>query len=174
MRHFFPLKLISSLACLALLTATPSVSLAQPAPPKFYDLSKKPPKPAPVSESLVKEIISVHILQLDTGESVRLLGIEPSKKIEIRRAAIDYLMNRVKGKKIRLEYDKETRDNVGRLMAYVYLEEAKTADPDAGPLQEDLIWRGYAYASKKYPCKKYRRFRKYEKAARKEKNGLWD
>jgi micrococcal nuclease len=141
-----------------------SFLLAPPLPAEEVPLENLPAYPPP--EGIVKEIIAIDILQLESGKSVRILGIESTRKTTVRRDALDYLDSEVKGKKVTLEYDKRLKDNVGRLMAYVFLDEGNL-------LNEELIWRGYAYAAKKYPCKKLRRFQRYEKAARKEKNGLW-
>jgi len=145
----------------------------EPAPPKFYDLSHKQTAPPPPKTAQVKDIVAINILKIENEDSIRLLGIEPSKKVEVRRKAIEYLLSEIKGKTIQLEYDKRLRDNVGRLMAYAFLVD-KNGTPAEDPLQEELLWRGYAYASAKYPCKRLKRFKRYEKAAKKEKHGLWE
>ena len=123
------------------------------------------------STGKVKEIIASHILQLESGESVRLLGIEPSRKVEVRRKAREYLENEVKGKEVRLEYDRRTRDEMGRWLAYVFV---GRNGHDRSLLQEDLLWRGYVYSAKKYPCKRIGVFQRYEKEARKAKRGVWE
>ncbi|MBI4971838.1 MAG: thermonuclease family protein [Candidatus Omnitrophica bacterium] len=141
------------------------------APPKFYDIAPESAKPkAPISAK-VKEVYAPNIIQIETGESVRLLGVEASRKIDVNRKAIEFLSAEIKGKTIRLAYDKKMRDDMGRLLAYVTLE--STPAP-AGTIQEDLLWRGYVYSSKKFPCKQYHRFRFYEKGAKKANRGVWE
>ena len=120
----------------------------------------------------VKEIIASHILQLESGESIRLLGIEPTRKVDVRRKAREYLENEVKGKEVRLEYDRRTRDEMGRWLAYVFVE--RNPPKADSLLQEDLLWRGYVYSAKKYPCKRIGVFQRYEKEARKAKRGVWE
>lgn len=160
------------LATVLLLLASLAFS-EEPAPPKFFDVSHRPPKaPLPVTAT-VKDVAAVNILKIENEISIRLLGIAPSHKIEIRRNAIDYLVTEIKGKKIHLEYDKKLKDEFGRLLVYVFVID-KNGTQAQDPIQEDLIWRGYAYASSKYPCKKLRRFRAYEKSSKKERNGLWE
>ncbi|MBI4397892.1 MAG: thermonuclease family protein [Candidatus Omnitrophica bacterium] len=119
----------------------------------------------------MKEIFEANVLQLETGEWIRLLGIQPTRKVEVRRAAIDWMLQEVKGKAVKLEYDKQLHDAMGRMLAYVTLE---TTPPQTGPIQEDLLWRGLVYTSKRYPCKQFSRFRRYEKEARKAKRGIWE
>ncbi len=67
----------------------------------------------------VKEIVSPEILILDTGLSVRLLGVaeEPSH----REQAIAYLVEKTKGQKVFLKFDKDKYDDAGNLLSYVYL-----------------------------------------------------
>ena len=159
---------------LAAFLMAPSIGFAEGmAPAKFYDIPPRPAKPSVPVSAKVKEIIAPNILQLETGESVRLLGIEAGRKTEVNRKAFEYLSTDVKGKMIKLEYDKKLRDDIGRLLAYVTLEGQKS-ESGGGFLQEDLLWRGYVYTSKKYPCKELRRFRFYEKGAKKAGRGNWE
>jgi len=152
----------------------PSIASAEGmAPAKFYDIPPKASKPSVPVSAKVREIIAPNILQLETGESVRLIGIDAGRKTEVNRKAFEYLSTDVKGKMVKLEYDKKLRDDMGRLLAYVTLVEQKP-ESDGGFLQEDLLWRGYVYTSKKYPCKEYRRFRFYERGAKKANRGIWE
>ncbi|GEM_PF-3580057 len=144
---------------------------AEPAPPKFYDVASRPPKPLPPETGKVKDILATNLIKLESGHVIRLLGVEPTRKIEVRRRAVEFMMSQVNGKTVKLSYDKKLNDELGRLLAYVTLE---TNPPQTGPIQEDLLYRGYAYTSKKYPCKEYARFRRYEKVAKREKRGIWE
>lgn len=67
----------------------------------------------------VREVVSPEILKLDTGISVRLLGVaeQPSH----REQAIAFLMEKMKGQKVSLKFDKEKYDDAGNLLSYVYL-----------------------------------------------------
>jgi DNA modification methylase len=67
----------------------------------------------------VREILSPEILKLDTGVSVRLLGVaeQPSR----REQAIAFLMGVMKGQKVFLKFDKDKYDDAGNLLSYVYL-----------------------------------------------------
>jgi len=67
----------------------------------------------------VREVVSPEILKLDTGISVRLLGVaeQPSH----REQAIAFLMEKIKGQKVFLKFDKEKYDDTGNLLSYVYL-----------------------------------------------------
>lgn len=62
-------------------------------------------------------------IQLQTGHFVRLLGIDtPEKGQEYYARAKDYVRKRVLGKKVLLEYGPESKDDYGRLLAYVHYE----------------------------------------------------
>lgn len=67
----------------------------------------------------VREVISPEILRLDTGVSVRLLGVaeQPSH----REQAITFLTEKMRGQKVFLEFDKDKYDDAGNLLSYVYL-----------------------------------------------------
>jgi DNA modification methylase len=67
----------------------------------------------------VREVISPEILKLDTGLSVRLLGI--SEKPLQRKQAIEFLIDKTKGQKVFLKFDKDKHDDAGNLLSYVYL-----------------------------------------------------
>lgn len=165
-------RLTASALFLGSLFLMSPVSLGEEAEPVF--ISKRSKLPPSIQSYLVKEIYAVNVIQLENKERIRLLGIDPSRKTEVRRKALEFLHSSVKGKKVRLEYDKRLKDEMGRTLAYVFLDEGKPLSESSAPLQEDLIWRGYAYASAKYPCRRLRQFRKYEKASRKARNGLWE
>ncbi|MCK6622271.1 MAG: thermonuclease family protein [Calditrichia bacterium] len=67
----------------------------------------------------VREVASPEILKLDTGISVRLLGVmeQPSH----REQAIAFLMEMTRGQKVFLKFDKDKYDEAGNLLSYVYL-----------------------------------------------------
>lgn len=68
----------------------------------------------------VKEIISSEKLRLNNDLTIRLIGIKEDPVINGK--ATQYLVERVKGKKVFLKYDAEKYDNENNLMCYLYLE----------------------------------------------------
>jgi len=68
----------------------------------------------------VKEIISPELVRLSNDLTIRLIGIKQSPTINGK--AIEYLINKVRGKKVFLKYDEIKHDNDNNLMAYLYLE----------------------------------------------------
>jgi len=67
----------------------------------------------------VREVVSPEILKLDTGILVRLLGVaeQPSH----REQAIAFLIEKMRGQRVSLKFDKEKYDDAGNLLSYVYL-----------------------------------------------------
>jgi len=123
----------------------------------------------------VKFVYDGDTILLSTGDKVRYLGIntpelDPKENrhefmaIEARRFNIKL----VKGKLVRLEFDKEKRDRYGRLLAYVYL--VRTGEM----VNAILLKMGLAYVLSKEPNLKYRRFFiKCQREAMKKKIGIW-
>lgn len=68
----------------------------------------------------VKEIISPELIRLNNNLTIRLIGIKQNPSINGK--ATDYLINKVRGKKVFLKYDETKHDNENNLMAYLYLE----------------------------------------------------
>ena len=76
----------------------------------------------PLRWSKVVWIVDGDTIILDNKEHVRLIGIDaPEKKEPYYRRATRFLIKLAKGKRVRLEFDRENRDKFGRLLAYVYL-----------------------------------------------------
>ena len=69
---------------------------------------------------LVKQVISPNSLLLNSGLSIKLLGI--LEKQETARQAIEYLQNILKKRKIFLKYDTIKYDKDNNLLCYVYLD----------------------------------------------------
>jgi site-specific DNA-methyltransferase (adenine-specific) len=67
----------------------------------------------------VREVISPEILKLDTGVSVRLLGV--AEQSSHREQAIAFLIEMMRGQKVFLKFDKDKYDDAGNLLSYVYL-----------------------------------------------------
>ena len=68
---------------------------------------------------LVKEIISPEIVVLDNDLKVRLIGIKEKK--EINGEAVEFLKEKIKGKKVFIKFDAIKYDNEGNLLCYLYL-----------------------------------------------------
>jgi len=68
----------------------------------------------------VKEIISPELIRLNNDLIIRLIGIKQNPTINGK--ATEYLINKVRGKKVFLKYDEVKHDNENNLMAYLYLE----------------------------------------------------
>lgn len=68
----------------------------------------------------VKEIISPELVRLSNDLTVRLIGIKQNPSINGK--ATEYLINKVRGKKVYLKYDTIKHDKENNLMAYLYLE----------------------------------------------------
>jgi site-specific DNA-methyltransferase (adenine-specific) len=68
----------------------------------------------------VKEIISPELLKLSNDLVIRLTGIKQNPAINGK--AMEYLREKLKGKKVFLRYDEVKHDSNNHLMAYLYLE----------------------------------------------------
>ncbi len=136
---------------------------------------------------LVKRVIDGDTLQLETGERVRLIGIDTPEmhesdklyrdsrrtKQDIRtirqlgRLAYEFTRSLVEGKRVSLEFDMEKRDRYKRLLAYVYLQ-------DGIFVNAEIIKQGYASLMTIPPNVKYAElFLKFYQEARVAKRGLW-
>ena len=108
-------------------------------------------------------------------EKIRLIGIDAPEtrntgKKQVGyygKEASDYLKARLKGKKVRLEYDVQRYDVYRRTLAYVYLE-------DGTMINAELVRLGYATVMTVAPNVKYAgKFILLQQEARKNKRGLW-
>lgn len=68
----------------------------------------------------VKEIISPELIRLSNDLIIRLIGIKQNPTINGK--ATEYLINKVRGKKVFLKYDEIKHDKDNHLMVYLYLE----------------------------------------------------
>jgi micrococcal nuclease len=135
----------------------------------------------------VKRVIDGDTILLETGERVRLIGIDTpeiheSDKLyrdsqrtqqdistikELGMRAYKFTKNLVEGKRISLEFDAEKYDKYGRLLAYVYLK-------DGTFVNAKIIEEGYASLMTIPPNVKYSDlFLKLYQQARTNRSGLW-
>jgi micrococcal nuclease len=100
-------------------------------------------------------------------EKVRLTGIEIPDSIENEAAGFTESHLR-RGMPVKLEFDRETRDKFGLILAYAYL-------PGDKMLNALLIQEGYAKVDTNAPNLKFKDlFLKLETEARTQGKGLWE
>ena len=160
-----PTPPLLALAIVLLLVAGRWLTRPQEAPP---------PLPAGSSEFVVKRVVDGDTLLLTNGNRVRLIGVDtpetkhPDLPVQpFGPEASEYTRNRVEGKRVRLEFDKEREDRHGRILAYVYIDDAL--------LNEELILGGFGRAITHFPFSpaKKRLFRQAEQDAKREQRGIW-
>jgi len=129
-------------------------------------------------EAAVRRVIDGDTIELRDGRLVRYIGIDAP---EVRRRAGEEWVedpepfgleakdaNRrwVEGRSVRLEYDVQTHDRYGRLLAYVFVEERM--------VNAALLAEGYAQLLTIPPNVKYAElFRRLVQEARAARRGLW-
>ncbi|HSG05118.1 MAG TPA: thermonuclease family protein [Nitrospiria bacterium] len=127
---------------------------------------------------LVIRVIDGDTIELKGGERVRYLGIdapERHRRIQGRWVGVEepfseeaYVFNRerVEGKGVRLEFDREIRDHYRRLLAYVFVGDEM--------INEELIEAGLVRVRIHPPNFRYKDiFKQAEQKARLEGMGLW-
>lgn len=124
-------------------------------------------------EVLVLEVVDGDTIKIESGKTVRYIGINTPETVDPRRKAECFgkeASNKnkefVAGKKVRLEKDVSETDKFGRLLRYVYVGNVFVND--------FLVSQGYAYASSYPPDIKYQeQFQEAEQEARENSRGLW-
>jgi micrococcal nuclease len=139
------------------------------------------------ADILVVRAVDGDTLQLESGERVRLIGIDTpemheSDKLyrdsqrtkqdiktikELGRRAYAFTRDLVEGKRVSLEFDVEKHDKYGRILAYVYLK-------DGAFVNAEIVKQGYASLMSIPPNVKYADdFLKLYREARENNRGLW-
>ena len=137
---------------------------------------------------LVAKVVDGDTLKLETGERVRLIGIDTpemhdSEKLyrdsrksgtniedikALGRKAYAFTRNLVENKRVRLEFDVEKYDKYKRLLAYVYLKD------DNAFVNAKIVEEGFASLLTIPPNVKYADlFLELYQGARENKRGLW-
>jgi micrococcal nuclease len=127
-----------------------------------------------VTEALVSEVVDGDTVILETGQKVRLLGIN-APELERDGKPADFLAHKAKrlladltsGKRVRLEYDRLRYDRYGRVLAYLFL-------LDGTNLSRELVGQGLAWV---YTVPPNLRFREELLASQREaisaRRGVW-
>jgi len=138
---------------------------------------------------LVTKIYDGDTFQIESGEKVRLLGIDTPEKWnsgkldkdsersgkdketikKLGSLASEYAENLLLGKKVTLLADStnDDKDRYGRLLRYAYLE-------DGTFFNLKIIQDGYAYAYVKYPVIYMEEFKQAQREAIENNRGLWE
>ena len=122
----------------------------------------------------VKFVYDGDTILLSNGDRLRYLGINAPeidhkfKKDEfMAHAARNFNYKLVNGARLRLEYDKQKRDQYGRILAYVFLENGKMVNAL-------LVQKGLAHVMFRNGNLKYRSFLlNCQRKAMKKKLGIW-
>ena len=149
------------------------IRTTQSAPP----VTSAPREPLP-QESRVRRVIDGDTIVLESGQTVRYIGMDtpelrrrvdrkwvqdPEPFGEAAKAENERMVN---GKTVRLEYDLDTYDRYGRLLAYVYVGDRM--------VNAALLEEGYAKLLTIPPNVKYvELFRRLSKESRRQQRGLW-
>jgi micrococcal nuclease len=139
------------------------------------------------SDVLVDRVVDGDTLVIESGERVRLIGIDTpemheSKKLyrdaqrthqdastikRLGERSYEFTKNLVEGKRVSLEFDVEKYDRYKRLLAYVYLK-------DGTFVNARIVQEGYASLMTYPPNVKYAdSFVKLYQEARENRRGLW-
>jgi micrococcal nuclease len=122
----------------------------------------------------VERVVDGDTLIVEGGHRIRLLGVNtpetkhPTKPVEVLGAeASEFTRNFVRGGQVRLQFDRERRDAVHRVLAFVLV--------DGRSLNEELIRAGYSRAETRFPYSESmkRRLQKIEEEARSAHRGIW-
>ncbi|MBI2542739.1 MAG: thermonuclease family protein [Candidatus Aenigmarchaeota archaeon] len=114
----------------------------------------------------VTQVFDGDTIEIETGEKVRLLGINTPEKSEAHyQEAKDRLSELVGGRQVKLERTNEDKDKYGRLLRYVFV-----GDDNINVIMLD---EGYATLYVFTPDKYYSELKNAEMEARESVRGLW-
>ncbi len=124
----------------------------------------------------VSRVIDGDTFVIDTGERVRLIGVDTPETVDPRtdvewfgREASAALKGLIGGRRVCLKRDRDgtiDRDRYGRLLRYAYVDDLF--------VNREMILRGYAFAYTKYPFQYLEEFREAQRYARLNNRGLWN
>lgn len=122
----------------------------------------------------VAKVIDGDTFVLKTGQHIRLIGINAPElhhptlgEQPYGKEAKKHLEELILGKKVRLEFDVQTHDKYGRLLAYVYVDKIF--------VNAKMVEDGYAQVMTVPPNVKYQElFLKLQREAMEKGKGLWE
>ena len=152
--------------------------------------SPLPPRGKPLAARWrrVAKVLDGDTLKLDTGETVRLIGVDApessanrklrddiykmgfsvneSDMIRLGESATAFTGRLAEGRPCWLEHEREAYDQYGRLLAYVHLQDGRI-------LNEEIIANGYGKTYLGYSFKYKKRYILLQAEASFKKRGLW-
>jgi micrococcal nuclease len=123
---------------------------------------------------VVREVLTGDTVRLEGGRILRYASLQapPMQSViplvrEYGESSMQFNQNLVAGKRVRVEWGNQIRDDRGDLIAFVFLE-------DDTFVNREILKSGHARAMIVPPNLKYQgEFRRDELAARREKKGMW-
>ncbi len=128
-----------------------------------------------LESTIIKRVIDGDTVETIDNETIRILGVDtPEIYWDENTAdyygykARDFTKEKLLNQKVYLEFDKEKRDDYGRLLAYIYSEDGKF-------FNKELLEKGYAHLMIIKPNNNYEKvFEKATKKAREKSLGIWN
>ena len=123
--------------------------------------------PLEITSAIVSKVIDGDTIKLQNGERVRLLGINtPEMGQPYYEEATNRLKELIEGKTITLEKDIEDKDQYGRLLRHIYIDDTF--------VNLEMVREGYANVYVIHPNVKYSsKFENTEEEAKNAKRGIW-
>ena len=100
----------------------------------------------------MKRVVSPRIVELDDGQQVRLLGVNPHS--DRQQDAIGYLEDLLAGQKVYMRFDKVSHDADDDRLCYLYLANRTFVNGR-------MIREGFAGIDEEFPLQKAALFRRY-------------
>jgi endonuclease YncB( thermonuclease family) len=130
----------------------------------------------PPIEATVISVVQADLLRLDSGQKVRLVGVDtpettdPDRPLEFfGRESFLYTKKKAEGQRVRIEFDQQRMDDFGQLLGYVHLADGTFLNLDIVRTGHGHAWLGAAMSEENSG-----RFRDAETSARREQLGLWN
>jgi len=124
--------------------------------------------------TIVSEVIDGDTIKIESGELVRLIGIDaPEKNNCAYSESKKYLKNLIENKSVRLEKDILKIDKYNRLLRYVILPDAENEKKDI-LINQEIIKQGLALADRQSPNTRHAKlFSSAQEKAIKNNLGIW-
>jgi endonuclease YncB( thermonuclease family) len=115
----------------------------------------------------VKKVIDGDSIELSNGDRIRLKGINaPEKNQYLYKESLSFATSLLDGKKIRIEFDEEDKDQYGRSLGYVFVEDVF--------VNEEIVRAGLAILFNVPKIGKYKNnLQSSFFEARQNRSGLW-